>query len=82
MRSQIWTLITLPSGCSFNPRCPYVREAHRRVEPALEPIPGSSNHSVACLLEPETRRRIWGELRAGRQPAEARERVELEERPA
>ena len=31
------SLINLPSGCSFHPRCPYVRDAHRRVEPTLEP---------------------------------------------
>ena len=34
------SLINLPSGCSFHPRCPYVREAHKRVEPTLEPVPG------------------------------------------
>ena len=34
------SLINLPSGCSFHPRCPFVREAHKRVEPTLEPVDG------------------------------------------
>src|SRR5919202_4315246 len=29
------SLIHLPGGCSFHPRCPYVREAHKRVDPVL-----------------------------------------------
>src|SRR5918999_2887135 len=35
------SLIHLPGGCSFHPRCPYVRDAHRRVEPGLDPGNGS-----------------------------------------
>src|SRR3954464_11829398 len=75
------SLINLPSGCSFHPRCPYVRPRHREIDPALEPIPGEPNHQVACLLAHTTRQRIWSELREGRQPEEVRESVELEERP-
>ena len=66
------SLINRPPGCSFHPRCPYARERHRRVDPALEPIAGDPRHRVACLLESSTRRRIWSELRAGREPAAAR----------
>ena len=76
------SLITLPGGCSFHPRCPYVRDRHTKVDPTLDQVPGDPQHSVACLLESKTRRRLWSELRGGAQPAEARERVELEERPA
>jgi peptide/nickel transport system ATP-binding protein len=76
------SLINLPSGCSFHPRCPYVRPRHKEVDPGLEPVPGAPNHSVACLLESATRERIWAELRAGKQPAEVREVVKLEEEPA
>src|ERR671915_1015466 len=32
------SLITLPPGCSFHPRCPYVREAHTRVDPHIEAV--------------------------------------------
>ncbi len=66
------SLINLPTGCSFHPRCPYVRPAHRRVEPALEPVDGRPDHRVACLLAHGTRQRVWTELRTGRTPEEAR----------
>jgi peptide/nickel transport system ATP-binding protein len=76
------SLINLPSGCAFHPRCPYVRERHKRVVPSLDPIKDDPGHKVACLLEAETRRRIWSELRAGRDPEQARSAVRLEEEPA
>src|SRR5215211_2589551 len=66
------SLIMLPGGCSFHPRCPYVREAHTKVEPTLDPLPDDSNHRVACLLDSQTRKRLWRELRAGTVPEEAR----------
>jgi peptide/nickel transport system ATP-binding protein len=66
------SLITLPGGCSFHPRCPYVRDAHRRTEPTLTPIDGDAGHVVACLLDTTLRKRIWRELAAGRNPFEAR----------
>jgi peptide/nickel transport system ATP-binding protein len=53
------SLIQLPGGCAFHPRCAYVRERHRKVEPPLEPVPGDPRHQVACLLPAETRRRLW-----------------------
>jgi peptide/nickel transport system ATP-binding protein len=62
------SLIHRPTGCFFNPRCPYARAAHRRVDPRLATIPGDAGHEVACLLEPELRTRIWLELQAGRDP--------------
>jgi len=70
------SLITLPPGCSFHPRCPYVREAHTRVDPQLEPVPGDPRHGVACLLDSGTRRKLWAALRAGHAPKEARLQVE------
>jgi peptide/nickel transport system ATP-binding protein len=72
------SLITLPSGCSFHPRCPYVRERHKRVEPRLEPVPDDPGHAVACLLPSEIRKRIWRELKAGAEPAKARAAVHLD----
>src|SRR5215213_2343390 len=76
------SLINLPTGCSFHPRCPYVRPRHTEIDPALEPIPDQPDHGVACLLAHSTRQRIWTELREGRQPAEVRESVRLEDSPA
>jgi peptide/nickel transport system ATP-binding protein len=69
------SLINLPGGCSFHPRCPYVREAHKKVDPGLEAVAGDNEHRVACLLDSATRRRLWGELQAGVMPDQAREDV-------
>jgi len=76
------SLINLPSGCAFHPRCPYVRQRHREVVPPLDPVPGQPDHKVACLLASETRKRIWSELRGGKDPAAVRAAVSLEEKPA
>jgi peptide/nickel transport system ATP-binding protein len=70
------SLIQRPSGCFFHPRCPYVREQHRRIDPKLEPIPGETGHEVACLLQAEERARIWRGLQAGQTPAELGGRAE------
>ncbi len=76
------SLIHPPGGCRFHPRCPYVREAHRRVEPALAPVPGDPRHTAACLLESRTRRALWRALQAGAAPAEARRVAGLAAEPA
>jgi peptide/nickel transport system ATP-binding protein len=73
------SLINRPSGCSFHPRCPYVREAHKKVDPQLEPVPENGKHRVACLLAHDTRRELWAKLRAGERPEEARAEVPLED---
>jgi peptide/nickel transport system ATP-binding protein len=75
------SLIHLPGGCSFHPRCPYVRDAHRRVEPALEPVADDPYHRVACLLDAGTRRKLWAELQAGSRPEDARKDVIEEAAP-
>jgi peptide/nickel transport system ATP-binding protein len=69
------SLIHLPGGCSFHPRCPYVRDAHRRVDPLLDPVDGDRSHKVACLLDSGTRKRLWQELQAGVNPIQARRDV-------
>jgi peptide/nickel transport system ATP-binding protein len=68
------SLINRPSGCHFHPRCPYAREAHRRIDPRLEPLPGATSHEVACLLSHEVRAEIWQGLKAG-QPADELRRI-------
>jgi peptide/nickel transport system ATP-binding protein len=69
------SLIHRPSGCFFHPRCPYAREAHRRIDPRLEPVEADAHHEVACLLEPAVRARIWNGLRSGASPASLRHLV-------
>ena len=51
-----------PPGCRFHPRCPYAEPEHARTDPTLQPVPGQPEHQVACLLESDTRRRLWREL--------------------
>ena len=40
------SLVDLPGGCSFHPRCPYATERCRTEEPMLRAIDGA--HSAAC----------------------------------
>ncbi len=63
------SLILKPPGCAFHPRCPYVREAHKRIDPQLAPAAeagnGGGHHEVACLLPGQTRRGLWAALQDG-----------------
>ena len=44
------SLITRPSGCAFHPRCPFVRESHKRIDPSSRPSRASaSTRSLACF---------------------------------
>ena len=54
-----------------------MREAHTRIDPKLEPVPGKDNHEVACLLAPQTRTELWERLRAGELPERARAAVPM-----
>jgi len=58
------SLIGPPSGCRFHPRCAYVRERHRQVDPELQPVNGAPEHRVACLLPEAERRALWAGLAA------------------
>jgi peptide/nickel transport system ATP-binding protein len=62
------SMINRPRGCHFNPRCPYVQDAHRTVDPKLEPVPDEPGHEVACLLPASVRSRIWQGLKDGQDP--------------
>ena len=46
MNSEPGSLIDLPSGCHFNPRCPYATEQCREAFPKSVAL--SSQHQVAC----------------------------------
>ena len=54
------SLINLPSGCAFHPRCPY---AGREGIPSLTEVPQleGDGHLVACHLPVATRSRIFAE---------------------
>jgi peptide/nickel transport system ATP-binding protein len=69
IKGQPPSLINLPSGCPYHPRCPYVMEICRTEDPPLRAIPGGVGHVSACWLPID---------RAERQVA----RAELAERTA
>jgi peptide/nickel transport system ATP-binding protein len=57
------SLINLPEGCAFNPRCPYADipkdNVTRTVRPELTEVGG--RHWAACHMTQEQRERIWTE---------------------
>ncbi|MFE4956706.1 ABC transporter ATP-binding protein [Streptomyces sp. NPDC056653] len=57
------SLINIPSGCAFNPRCPYADVPKggitRTTRPELQQVEG--DHFAACHMSPEDRTRIWTE---------------------
>ncbi|MET7936697.1 ABC transporter ATP-binding protein [Streptomyces sp. NPDC005322] len=57
------SLINVPSGCAFHPRCPYADvppEGITRTErPELREVPGAGGHFTACHMAQEDRTRIW-----------------------
>ncbi len=46
------SLLSLPAGCSFHPRCPFVMDVCTTTRPELEPVPGGTGvaHTSACHL--------------------------------
>ena len=82
------SLIRLPSGCAFHPRCAYVMERCLTEQPRLAPVGDSGDHVSACFLPvmaagladeaEELRRRAVGQ---GRREAAARIAEEIAERP-
>ena len=59
------SLIHVPSGCSFHPRCPYVMDICKTDVPALQPVDG--HHASACHLSLSDKERIRAEeVLAGR----------------
>jgi oligopeptide/dipeptide ABC transporter ATP-binding protein len=44
------SLINLPSGCKFHPRCGYVMDQCLTEEPILHPVAESGSHTSACWL--------------------------------
>ena len=53
------SLINVPSGCAFHPRCPYVMDVCKREVPEL--IPTNGHHASACHLSLAEKERIFRE---------------------
>jgi len=60
------SLITLPAGCPFHPRCPYVMDRCRTEVPRLGEVGSDPAHQSACFLPHDTaareqlRRKVLG----------------------
>ena len=67
------SLIKVPPGCPFHPRCPYTGLTHGRCNTEVPPLREVTalEHEAACHLTAEDRVRLWAELSAGHIPAEA-----------
>ena len=53
------SLINVPPGCAFNPRCPYVMDVCRSDTPQMTPANG--HHASACWLSLADKDRIFKE---------------------
>jgi peptide/nickel transport system ATP-binding protein len=53
------SLINVPAGCAFNPRCPYVMDVCKTDVPPL--IPADGHHASACHLTLKDKERIFHE---------------------
>jgi len=61
------SLISVPTGCAFHPRCPYCDLTGGRSTTEVPQLrPTGPRHEVACHLEPERRRQIWRDEVKGR----------------
>jgi peptide/nickel transport system ATP-binding protein len=74
------SLIHVPSGCPFHPRCAYAAQTNGRSVnevPRLRAVgPG---HEVACHLSTDEQRRIWGEQAARMQLSPAARHFDQED---
>jgi peptide/nickel transport system ATP-binding protein len=57
------SLINVPSGCPFHPRCAYAAQTDGRSVNEVPPLRAvGPGHEVACHLSTDEQRRIWAEL--------------------
>jgi len=71
------SLIKVPSGCPFHPRCRYTHLTGGRCDTEVPPLreAGTTGHAAACHLTAEQRRQQWDALQAGVVPGQAEELV-------
>ena len=56
------SLLQPPSGCRFHPRCPYVMDKCRQIDPPLVAISDDPDHLQACHLDEPTKDREAAKL--------------------
>ena len=57
IKGQPPSLLRPPPGCRFHPRCPYVMDVCKRVDPDLLPVSDEPDHLQSCHLDEETKDR-------------------------
>jgi peptide/nickel transport system ATP-binding protein len=65
IQGQPPSLLRPPTGCRFHPRCPYVMQICKEVDPVLAPAGDDVTHLQACHLDEETKKREAAKLLAG-----------------
>ncbi|MGB2953591.1 MAG: ABC transporter ATP-binding protein [Gaiellaceae bacterium] len=65
IKGQPPSLLRPPPGCRFHPRCPYVMEVCKTIDPPLEPAEDSRSHLAACHLDADTKEREAAKLLSG-----------------
>ena len=55
IQGQPPSLLNPPKGCRFHPRCPYVMDICKSVQPALLPVSNQPEHLQACHLDELTK---------------------------
>ena len=65
IRGQPPSLLNPPRGCRFHPRCPYVMNVCKTVEPELLPAGDERDHVQACHLDVATKDREAAKVLAG-----------------
>jgi peptide/nickel transport system ATP-binding protein len=65
IQGQPPSLLRPPTGCRFHPRCPYVMQVCKEVDPELAPAGDDATHLQACHLDEETKKREAAKLLAG-----------------
>ncbi len=72
------SLIKVPSGCPFHPRCRYTGLTEGRCPTEVPPLRelATPGHEAACHLTAAQMTQKWGELAAGKVPEDARASAE------
>jgi peptide/nickel transport system ATP-binding protein len=64
IQGQPPSLLRPPSGCRFHPRCPYVMNICKTVDPPLVAVSDDPTHLQSCHLDEETKNREAAKLLA------------------
>jgi len=64
IQGQPPSLLRPPSGCRFHPRCPYVMNVCKTVDPELAGVSDDPTHLQSCHLDEETKNREAAKLLA------------------